>query len=150
MVRFGNGRRTEDPRPWAEGVRRRDDVRAPKFEPGQINEGAFSYYARLDRVRRYVEGHYGEELSLGKLASVAGLERRYFSTFFHQKTGVRLTDWIAHVRISKATRMIRSHNYPISQVAHSVGYGDLRCFERAFKRYRNQTPSEYKRAVRPS
>lgn len=120
------------------------------FEARQINESAFTYYGRLQRVKRYVEVHYAEDLSLTTLASVAGLEPRYFSAFFHQKTGVRLTDWIRYVRIGEATQLMQSRNYSITQVAGSVGFNDLRTFERAFKRLKRQTPSEYKKSVRPS
>lgn len=120
------------------------------FDPRQINRDAFSYYERLGRVQRFVDQHYEEELSLARLAAVAGLEPRYFSAFFHRKTGVRLSDWITYVRVRQAARMMRSRNYSISQVAGCVGYNDLRTFERAFKRCREQTPFEYKKSVRPS
>ncbi len=117
----------------------------------EINHAAFSYYDRLGRVKRYVERHYrDEDLSLAKLASVAGLERRYFSSFFHDKTGVRLMDWITHLRIREAIEMMKVHNYSISRIGSSVGYQDLRTFERAFKRCTNQTPSAFKKTIRPS
>lgn len=117
----------------------------------EINHAAFSYYDRLGRVKRYVERHYrDEDLSLAKLASVAGLERRYFSSFFHDKTGVRLMDWITRLRIREAIEMMKVHNYSISRIGSSVGYQDLRTFERAFKRCTNQTPSAFKKTIRPS
>lgn len=116
----------------------------------EINHAAFSYYDRLGRVKRYVERHYrDEDLSLAKLASVAGLERRYFSSFFHDKTGVRLMDWVTWVRVREAIALMKTRNHSISRIAGSVGFRDLRTFERAFKRCTDQTPSELKKSLSP-
>lgn len=121
------------------------------FDDRQINQAAFAYYDRLRRVKCYVEGHYGDEdLSLTKLASIAGLERRYFSTFFHNKTGVRLMDWVTYVRVSEAIALMRTRNHSISRIAFSVGFKDLRTFERAFKRCTDHTPRELKKSLSPS
>ena len=118
--------------------------------PGtRINSSAFTYYARLARVRQYVEAHYSEDLTLAEAAGVAGLEPKYFSTFFHDKTGVCFKDWLRELRVEKALGLMRSRNYSITQVGFAVGFQALRTFERAFKRTTGMTPSDYKRAVRP-
>lgn len=115
-----------------------------------VNEAAFSYYARLGRVRAYVAQQYAEPITLSAAARVAGIEAKYFSTFFHAKVGVRFRDWLGHVRIEHAKELMSRRNYPITRVAYAVGFGDLRTFERTFKRYTGMTPREYKQRVRPS
>ena len=114
------------------------------------NQDAFAYYARLQRVREYVEHHLSDDLSLGRVARVAGLERRYFSSFFHKKTGVRFTEWVTSCRIERAMHQLTKKNYAISNVAFAVGFQDVRTFQRAFKKLTGMTPRDYKRAVRPS
>jgi two-component system response regulator YesN len=120
------------------------------FDAEQINEAAFSYYARLQRVRDYVEEHYTERLSLAEAAQVAGLSETYFSSFFHEKVGVCFTAWVTHFRVQQAIALIETQNISITEVAHSVGFRDLRTFERAFRRHMGMTPVAYKRSVRPS
>ena len=58
-------------------------------------EDAFSYYVRLGRLRSFVEIHYADPISLELAAEVATMEPRYFSKFFHDKTGVCFKDWLA-------------------------------------------------------
>ncbi len=119
------------------------------LETDQINRQAFSYYARLRRVKRFVDSHYGDPISLSRAAGVAGVERKYFSSFFHQKTGICFRDWLAHVRINRAVALMRENNHSMTHIAHAVGFGNLRSFERAFKKWRGTTPHAFKKAVRP-
>lgn len=114
-----------------------------------INERAFSYYSRLGRVKEYVENNLLGDLSLGSVAAVAGMERRYFSRFFRQKTGVRFSAWVASLRVQRAMELMRSANRSITRVAYSVGFRDVRTFERAFKRGTMMTPSAFRKSVRP-
>lgn len=114
------------------------------------SDSAFAYYDRLRRVKEYVEAHYGDdELTLAEAAGVAGLEPKYFSTFFHEKTGVCFSDWLRQLRVEKALAMMRARNYSITRVGLEVGFSDLRTFERAFKRVTAMTPSAFKKTVRP-
>ena len=55
---------------------------SPVWSQDLVNEAAFEYYARLNKLRRYVEDHYSEDLSLRKAAQLVGLEKKYFSVVF--------------------------------------------------------------------
>ena len=120
------------------------------FREQDINSAAFAYYRRLGRVQQFVDEHYADRITLEKAADIACLDKKYFSTYFHSKTGVRFVDWISWVRISHAMELIRRENRPISLVAEASGFSDLRTFERAFKKCTGVTPTEYKKSVRPS
>src|SRR5919106_5635312 len=112
-----------------------------------INERAFEYYHCLREIRRFIEEHYMEEISLKKAARVAGLEKKYFSTFFHAKVGVGFKDWLTHLRIARAMDLMKTEDYTISEVAYSAGFKDIRTFERAFKKCTNRTPRDFKNRV---
>jgi AraC-like DNA-binding protein len=109
----------------------------------------FSYYLPLQRVREYVERNLTEPISLRAAASAAGLEEKYFSAFFHRKTGVCFRDWLAGCRVDRAIEILTQHDDTITSVAASVGFQDLRTFERSFKRLTGLTPREFKRSVAP-
>ena len=115
----------------------------------QVNEAAFSYYARLERLKRYVDGHYFERIDLQTAASVAGLEVKYFSVFFHAKTGIRFREWLSRQRVERAMEQMARQNHSITELAQMVGFQDLRTFERAFKKQTGMTPLAYKKSVRP-
>jgi AraC-like DNA-binding protein len=109
----------------------------------------FSYYPPLQRVREYVEQNLSEPISLREAASAAGLEEKYFSAFFHRKTGVCFRDWLAGRRVDRAIEILTERDDTITNVAASVGFQDLGTFERSFKRLTGLTPREFKRSVAP-
>ncbi len=118
-------------------------------QANHINYGAFQYYARLQRVKEHVDEFYSEEISLEKAASIAATEKTYFSTCFRKKVGITFTDWLRRLRVAKAMEIMRTRNQSICDIAFEVGFGDLRSFERAFKRYTNLTAREFKQSILP-
>ena len=114
-----------------------------------VNHGAFDYYARLQRVKKHIEENYSEAISLEKAAQIAATERTYFSTFFRNKVGITFTDWLRQFRVAKAIDIIKTRDQSICDTAFEVGFGDLRSFERAFKRYTNMTAREFRKSVLP-
>src|SRR5204863_5531509 len=60
----------------------------------RVHHEAFSYYARLSPVLRFVTANVAMPISLTAAAKLAGLERKYFSAFFHSKVGATFTEWV--------------------------------------------------------
>jgi len=113
------------------------------------NGEVFDYYPRLNRLHQYVEQTYSEPIPLGKAASIAALESSYFSSYFRAKVGITFTEWLRQVRVEKAMELMKASDFSISEVAEAVGFGDLRSFERAFKKHTRMTPIEFKKSVAP-
>ncbi len=118
-------------------------------EFGGINAKVFDDDPRLKRLREHVEESYSEPIPLEKAASVAALERSYFSTYFRAKVGITFTEWLRQVRVEKAMEFMKASDFSISEVAGAVGFKDLRTFERAFKKHTLTTPREFKKSVVP-
>lgn len=115
---------------------------------GAIPE-AFRYNVRLTRVESWLDEHYAADASLGAAARVVGLNAKYFSKFFHEKTGLYFSDWVRSIRIEKAMQRMRAGDCCITTVAFDVGFNDLRTFERVFKKQTGLTPRAYRERVRP-
>lgn len=106
----------------------------------EINHQAFRKDRRLNKVLRFVEGHYDECISLKEAARVAAMEATYFSSFFRQKVGITYLNWLQHLRVAKAISLLEDENLTITDVAYQVGFNDLRTFQRAFKKHTHLTP----------
>jgi two-component system response regulator YesN len=126
-------------------MEREDTMVNPKEAPAV----AFAFYPRLKKVKEYVDQHLEDEISLATAAQIAGLEEKYFSTFFHKKTGICFTHWIARARIKRAMDMLSAQDHTITEIAFAVGFRELRSFERTFKKRTGMTPQAFKRSVRP-
>ncbi len=111
------------------------------------NGPVLDYYPRLNRLRQYVEQSYSEPISLKSAASIAALESSYFSSYFHAKVGITFTEWLCQVRTEKAMELMKAGDFSITHIAYEVGFGDLRTFERAFKKCARMTPLQFKKSV---
>ena len=114
----------------------------------EINEAMFFFCPRLAKIKGHFEEHFDEPFTLAQAAEIAALEKTYFSKVFKEKVGVSFVDWLARERIKRAVLMLMDHDHRITDLAFAVGFGDLRTFERAFKKCVGITPRECKRIVR--
>ncbi|MEO0423102.1 MAG: AraC family transcriptional regulator [Pseudomonadota bacterium] len=119
-----------------------------EFDPDKIKTESFRDNPRLARVRRYCEDNPTARISLVDAARVANLEASYFSSFFHEKTGVCFHSWLNYTRVLRAMHLLADTDLSITNVSRKVGFRDLRTFQRAFKRFASVTPTEYRKQAR--
>src|SRR5215510_13028057 len=113
----------------------------------KINSKAFDYYPSLAKVRNHFESNYSQSISLSDAATIAGVERKHFGKLFRHTVGIGFKEWTIRLRIQKAMEAIREQHQRISDIAFSVGFQDLRTFERAFKKQTGVTPREFSRRI---
>lgn len=119
-----------------------------EFDPDKIKMEAFRDNPRLARVRRYCEENPTARISLVDAARVANLEASYFSSFFHERTGVCFHSWLNYTRVLRAMHSLADTDLSITNVSRKVGFRDLRTFQRAFKRFAGVTPTDYRKQAR--
>lgn len=96
-------------------------------------------------VMNYVNEHYAEDLYLDILAQKLNLSGGYLSSYFKEKTGMNIVDYINEIRIIKATDLLESNRLKIHDVAEAVGYRNNTSFNRMFKKYTGVTPTEFRK-----
>lgn len=98
-------------------------------------------------VYDYIDEHLCETLTLSSLADVAGVSPNYFSHVFKQLNGITLWEYITAKRIEKASRLLRSkdHSYTMLDIALQCGFNNTVNFNKAFKKQKGLTPSEFRR-----
>lgn len=62
------------------------------------------------------------------------------------KTAVGMTpvDFVRHIRLLRAQKLINDTDQSLTQIAYSVGFSDPKYFSKVFKREMGVTPSEYR------
>jgi AraC-like DNA-binding protein len=56
-------------------------------------------------------------------------------------------DWIAQYRVEEAKRLMtdpKTSQFTVEQIAEEVGYNSKSAFNKAFKKFAGQTPSEFR------
>jgi len=75
---------------------------------------------------------------------------RYFIKLFKKHIGFAPVQYLNRVRIEKSCLNLLHTNLPISNIALDSGFGDLRFFNRQFKRFVGITPKEYRQTANDS
>jgi AraC family transcriptional regulator len=92
------------------------------------------YMLRINRVIDYINNHYGEDLSLIKLAEIACLSKFHFHRLFHKHFGETVHDCIRRVRLEHATHLLVADVHAsIAEIAEACGFSSSQNFSRAFK-----------------
>ncbi|HSR52559.1 MAG TPA: helix-turn-helix domain-containing protein [Acidobacteriota bacterium] len=115
--------------------------------PGATNRHAIEYYSRLRRLRSYVDDHLEEKITLENAAQVAALERSYFCRYFHQKVGLPFTQWMQRTRLQRSIDLLLEGDNSITEACYDAGFGDLRHFQRTFRRWTDLSPSDFRNLV---
>jgi AraC-like DNA-binding protein len=102
----------------------------------------------LRRVKEYIDGHLGEDLTLETLAALAGLSTHHFARAFKRSTGLPPHRCILQERIKRAAEMLRQTSLPLTAIAHSLGFTDQSHFSRSFRWHMGIAPRYYRRSYR--
>ncbi|MBD2057617.1 helix-turn-helix transcriptional regulator [Oculatella sp. FACHB-28] len=95
------------------------------------------------RVREYLQNQYGENVTLNRLAEIAGLSSYYLSRVFKAEVGISLKQYQSQIRINRAKILI-SQGISLQQVATDTGFVDQSHLTHHFKRFVQTTPGQYR------
>lgn len=100
--------------------------------------------AIVEKTKAYIHEHYNRNLTLETIAKEVFVSPVYLSFLFKHVESVNLTDYIAHVRIEQAKRLLQTTTRKTYEIARMVGYQDEKYFSRLFKKKVGLTPTEYR------
>lgn len=87
-------------------------------------------------------------LCLVALAKKAGMSRSTFSAQFKQHTGMGLVEYVNAHRVQAAQRQLQSSEISATDIAFSLGFGNLGHFYTVFKKQVGMTPCVYREWAR--
>lgn len=120
----------------AQGLIKGDFTGIRKFHPGF--QSALEYVAR----------NFHEAVTLHEMAQHVGVSGSHLAYLFQKTLGVNFKLFLAVVRVEEAKQLlVEKPHMRITEVSLEAGFGDLRHFERVFKRLVGQTPREYRQSA---
>lgn len=107
-------------------------------------KGSVNRKAILQRVTRYIEEHYAEEISLSTVAQAVFLSPSYLSTLISGETGKSFVDTLNGYRVQKAIELMRDPALKNMTIAARVGFREAPYFSYIFKKHTGLSPTEYR------
>ena len=96
------------------------------------------------RVKEYIEDCHMENISLDRLARLAGLSPFHLTRVFRREVGLPPHVYLKQVRVFKARELL-GQGLPIAEAAAEAGFTDQSHLSRQFKKLLGITPGQYRR-----
>ncbi|MGE0441166.1 MAG: helix-turn-helix domain-containing protein [Gemmatimonadales bacterium] len=112
------------------------------LDPERKREGLVRITAVMEERRPYLD----PELTLDGLASQVGLPPNHLSQILNEAAGQHFYDFVNRYRVERAKVLLAEPDggdRTLLSVAHEAGFNSKASFNRAFKRFTNQTPSQF-------
>lgn len=94
-------------------------------------------------VKKYIDSHVDEKLTLNDVSAVFGLSPNYLSQLFKKYNDLGFTDYITHKKIAKAKLLMSENNIKLYEIADRLGFENSFYFSKVFKKVEGCSPREY-------
>jgi len=99
----------------------------------------------IEEAIKYINEHFRERLTLEMVASKVFVNPKYFSHVFKKEMGTAFTEYVIHLRIQYACRLLETTNFPAYRISIECGFSDPSYFNRVFCAQMNMTPQSYRK-----
>lgn len=99
---------------------------------------------RIEQSIRFMKNHISEHLSLDIISSQVGLSSSQFSLLFKKKTSRSPIDYLTHLKIQHASRLLDFSSLRVNEIGNQVGYSDPFYFSRIFSKIMGKSPIAYR------
>ena len=110
------------------------------FEAADMGKWAREINAAVAYIQK---NYYDRSIDVGAIAEHVGMNPRYFSMIFKEKTGKSVMKYLIEYRISIAKQLLLDKDLNAYQVAEMVGYDSYPYFSTLFSRATGENPSTY-------
>jgi DNA-binding response OmpR family regulator len=101
----------------------------------------------VSRAIEHFGAHFGDDVSVDGLASVAGVSGSHLAHLFRAEIGMTVRDYVTRVRVEIARDLLSHTDETLTSIAAFVGFFDASHLSRVFRQIRGTRPSAYRSRV---
>ncbi len=102
----------------------------------------------LQAAIAFTECHLTDGIAAGKVARAANLSERSLQRRFSENVGMSWSETLTRLRMIHAVQLLAEDDLSIIQIAGEVGFDSLSAFNRAFRKFAESTPSEFRKTLK--
>jgi AraC-like DNA-binding protein len=138
-------------------IRRCDRCTKPEEIIDLTGEMMLDYAARMQEIRKadsvsihvrrtvdYIYANLGDHLTLEMAAAHEKLNPSYLSRLFAEEMHISVKAYILKAKITTAQNILVFSDFPISEIAVSLGFSSQSAFSAAFRKLNGMTPMQYR------
>ena len=119
----------------------------PKEESEIIAENANISYQdeTIKKAMKFILDNISDpDMKIDDIAQAMGMSRSVLYGKIKNAVGMTPIDFVRHIRITKATEMLKTTNETLTSIAFSIGFSDPKYFSKVFKKEMGMIPSDYR------
>ena len=114
-----------------------------------VNENPLpSSNSQCTTVRRYIDAHFKEPLTLDHLAEIAHVNKYYLAHSFKEQFGVSPISYQLQRRIDESCLLLSQTDLSLTQISRMLGFSSSSYFSQAFRKSQSVTPMEYRQRTK--
>lgn len=99
---------------------------------------------KVAEVVTYMNKQYRSELTLQSVAAIVSISPNYLSALLKKELDVNFSEYLIHIRMEKAKRLLLESDLLSYEIADQVGFTDYSHFSRTFKKLTGIGPREFR------
>ena len=99
-------------------------------------------------IKRYIDLHFKEPLTLEQLAEEGHMNKFYLSHAFKREYGISPINYLISRRIDESKYLLAETDLSISQIAQLLGFSSLSYFSQVFRKAHGTSPAEFRQSSR--
>ncbi len=96
------------------------------------------------QVRRYLEAHFAEALTLDAIAEKVHMSRYALCHHYKEVCGTTVMEQLRKIRIEKAKQLLRLSNASVDEIGRCCGFDSPSYFSKLFRQETGCSPREYR------
>ncbi|RDY57672.1 AraC family transcriptional regulator [Flagellimonas nanhaiensis] len=103
---------------------------------------------RINIVFNHVKTNFKEDISLDQIADMVSMTVPSFCRYFKKITNKTFTQFVNEYRLVHASKLLAEQPISITQVCYDSGFNNFSHFNKSFKAFTGQNPSEYRNQLK--
>lgn len=133
-----------------------DDVAAFLFKQILISVGRYQKKTspenpypnnEIEEIMSYFRAHYQENINVEKYIESQGYSISSFFRKFKEYTEMTPLQYILHIRLSCAMKLLETSTYQVGEISKIVGYDNQLYFSRLFHKHIGMSPNNYRKNI---
>lgn len=107
-----------------------------------------AHFQELQRVIAFLDEHFIDEITVERLAGIAGISVPHLNRRFRQLLRLSPMEYVQSLRIQEAQRRLMTTNRSVGDIAIATGFYDQSHFTKRFRKVTGITPLQYRKRFR--
>jgi AraC-like DNA-binding protein len=103
---------------------------------------------KINEIHSYITENFKETISLDELCFIFGTNKTTICKSFKKTYGVTVVDYINHLRIKEAKKLLREGKFNQTQISAMVGFSSIHYFSKIFKKNEKIPPTQYIKTIK--